>query len=191
MTLTTDLSVDWAARKARTTWTASLVVNILGHADIYVTQVVSHDLRPCAFAQRMAWNAWCESSSEDIPYCWRPSPNLSRNCLPRFSGKSGPGRVGATSATDVPTLAFTGVARKEWILPTSGPLRTVAMPEICPRSLILLAMVAKRLESAGNSVLRSVITPFCQMKACDQLKFLSNVLPTTWPRLLIPVARAA
>src|SRR5271170_3826918 len=57
--------------------------------------------------------------------------------------------------------SFTGVARKAWTLPVSGPLRTVAMPEICPRSLILLAMVARRwrLESLGNRVLRSVNTP--------------------------------
>ena len=29
-----------------------------------------------------------------------------------------------------------------------GPLSTIAMPEICPRSLILLAMVAKKQETA-------------------------------------------
>ena len=50
--------------------------------------------------------------------------------------------VGATSATDMPMLWCTGVARKAWMLPASGPVSTVAMPEICPRSLILLAMVA-------------------------------------------------
>jgi monoamine oxidase len=48
-------------------------------------------------------------------------------------------------------LCFAGVARKAWMLPASGPLSTIAMPEICPRSLILLAMTAKRLELAGNS----------------------------------------
>jgi len=52
-------------------------------------------------------------------------------------------------------LPFTGVARKAWMLPASGPLSRIALPEICPRSLILLAMVAKRLALAGNSVLRS------------------------------------
>ena len=41
------------------------------------------------------------------------------------------------------------------MLAASGPLSTIAMPEICPRSLILLAMVAKRLAPAGNSVMRS------------------------------------
>jgi hypothetical protein len=61
------------------------------------------------------------------------------------------------------------------------------MPEICLRSLILLAMVAKRLELAGNSVLRSVIMPSCQMKPWDQLKLESQVLPTTWPLLLMPL----
>jgi hypothetical protein len=35
--------------------------------------------------------------------------------------------------------------QKAWMLPASGPLSTIAMPETCPRSLILLAMVAKRL----------------------------------------------
>ena len=40
-------------------------------------------------------------------------------------------------------------------------------------------------------MLRSVITPSCQMKAWDQLKLESQVLPTTWPRLLMPVAMAA
>src|SRR5215471_20124426 len=121
----------------------------------------------------------------------RPSPNLCKNCWRTFAGKLDFGCVGATSATDVPTLALTGVARKAWVSPAWGPLSTVPIPTICPRSLILLAMVAKRLELAGNSVLRSVITPFCQMKACDQLKLESMVLPTTWPRLLMPVAKAA
>ena len=65
------------------------------------------------------------------------------------------GRVGATSATEIPMLPFTGVARKAWMLPASGPLSRIALPEICPRSLILLAMVAKRLALAGNSELRS------------------------------------
>src|SRR5215472_173828 len=98
--------------------------------------------------------------------------------------------LGATGATDVPMLAFTGVARKAWISPACRPLSTVAMPEICPGSLIFLAMVGYRLELAGNSVLRSLITPPCQMKAWDQLKLESQVLPTTRPLLLMPLARA-
>src|ERR1700693_2325881 len=126
--------------------------------------------------------------------CYRPnrtSPNLCKCGSPAFAGKLDFGCVRATSATDLPMLCLTGVARKAWILPASGPLSTIAMPEICPRSLILFAMVAKRLELAGNSVLRSVITPFCQMKPWDQLKLESQVLPTTWPLLLMPVAMAA
>jgi hypothetical protein len=75
--------------------------------------------------------------------------------------------------------------------PAWGPVSTVAIPEICPRSLILLAEIMKRLESAGISVLRSVITPSCQMKPWDQLNLESKLFPTTWPRLLMPVAKAA
>src|SRR5580692_12470845 len=111
--------------------------------------------------------------------CNRASPPLCKIWLPIFAGKLDFGRVGATSATDWPTLWFAGVARKAWMLPASDPLRTIAIPEICPRSLILLAMTAKRLELAGNSVLRSVMTLFCQMKAWDQLKVESQLLPTT------------
>ena len=76
------------------------------------------------------------------------------------------------------------------MLPACGPLSTVAMPEICPLSLILLAEIMKRLESAGMRVFRSVITPSCQMKPWDQLKLESKLFPTTWPRLLMPVAKA-
>jgi hypothetical protein len=39
--------------------------------------------------------------------------------------------------------------------------------------------------------LGSVITPSCQIKAWAQLKLESKVLPTTWPRLLMPLAMAA
>src|SRR5215467_7147381 len=121
----------------------------------------------------------------------RPSPNLCKSCLLTFAGKLDFGCVRATSATDLPMLCLRGVARKAWMSPACGPLSTVAMPEICPLSLILLAMVAKRLELAGNSVLRSVITPFCQMKAWDQLNLESKLLPTTWPLLLMPLASPA
>ena len=79
------------------------------------------------------------------------SPNLCKWWLQTFAGKLDPGRVRATSATDVPILSFTGVNRRAWILPSSGPLMTVAIPEICPRSLILLAAIMKRLESPGIS----------------------------------------
>ena len=88
-------------------------------------------------------------------------------------------------------LAFIGVARKTRILPASGPLSTVAISEICPRELLSLAMLAYRLVLAGKSVLRSVITPFCQIKPWDELKVEYKVLPTTCPLLLLPVANAA
>src|SRR5262249_11397048 len=122
-------------------------------------------------------------------YCSnRPRPNPCKSRLPTLAGSLG--CVVATSATDLPTRPSTGVARKAWISPLWGPLCTVAMPEICPRSLILLAEITKRLESAGISALMSVITPFCQMKPWDQLKSESKSFPTTWPRLLMPVAKA-
>src|SRR4029077_5921024 len=38
-----------------------------------------------------------------------------------FAGKLDFGRVGATSATDLPMLWFTGVARKAWMLPRIRP----------------------------------------------------------------------
>jgi hypothetical protein len=149
--------------------------------------------QPQALRLRAAfgWNAGC-GNSENTFYCPnRPSPNLWKSCLLTFAGKLDFGCVGATSATDLPMLSFTGVARKAWMSPVWGPETTVAIPEICPRSLILLAEIMKRLESAGISVLRSVITPFCQMKPWDQLKLESKLFPTTWPRLLMPVATAA
>ena len=77
--------------------------------------------------------------------CYRPSwwgPNLCNSSLPEFAGKLDFGCAGATSAIDKPTGSFTGVARKAWVSPTCGPLSTVAIPAICPRSLIWLAMVA-------------------------------------------------
>src|SRR5271163_1116240 len=121
-------------------------------------------------------------------YCpERPSLNLCKIRL-AFTGALDFGCVGTSSATDLPMLSFTGVNRMAWMLPSSGPLRTIAMAPICPRSLILLAMVANRLELAGISVLRSVITPSCQIKAWAQLKLESQLLPTTWPRLLMPLA---
>src|SRR4029077_16557938 len=106
-------------------------------------------------------------------FCYRPNwprPNLCKCSLLTFAGKLDFGHVGATSATDLPMLWCAGVARKAWMLPASGPLLMSAMTVICPNSLILLAMTAQRLELAGNSVLRSVITLSSQMKAWDQLK---------------------
>ncbi len=40
-------------------------------------------------------------------------------------------------------------------------------------------------------MLRSIILPFCQMRPWDQLALESKELPTTWPRLLMLVAKAA
>jgi hypothetical protein len=40
-------------------------------------------------------------------------------------------------------------------------------------------------------VSRVVITLSCQMKAWDQLDLESRELPTTWPRSLMPEAKAA
>src|ERR1700719_4128937 len=99
---------------------------------------VPHNLRPCAFAQHMAGMDGAEAPK----YLYRSnrsSPNLCKSCLLRFAGKLDFGCVGAMSATDLSILSFTGVARKAWMSPACGPLSTVAMPEICPRSLILLA----------------------------------------------------
>src|SRR5215472_14429099 len=72
-----------------------------------------------------------------------------------FAGTVECGCVRAKSATDSPITSLEGVNRMAWILPVSGPVSTVAMPEICPRSLILLAALMKRLESLGMSVYRS------------------------------------
>jgi hypothetical protein len=69
----------------------------------------------------------------------RTTANLGKSCWPTFAGKVIFGCVDATSATDLPMLALTGVARKAWMSPACGPVSTVAMPEICPLSLILLA----------------------------------------------------
>src|SRR5215472_5716096 len=71
----------------------------------------------------------------------RRSPNLCKSCLLTFAGKLDFGCVGAMSAIDLSILSSTGVARKAWVSPVCGPLSTVAIPTICPRSLIWLAMV--------------------------------------------------
>src|SRR5271170_7397805 len=118
-----------------------------------------------------------------------PGPNLPGEWQV-FAGTVECGCVRAKSATDSPISSLEGVSRMAWILPVSGPVSTVAMPEICPRSLILPAALMKRLESLEMSVFRSVITLSCQMKPRDQPTEL-KVLPTTWLRLLMPVAKAA
>lgn len=88
----------------------ALAVNILGHVDIRVTHVVPHNLRPCAFAPHMAGMHVRKFENTLYRANW-PSPDLRKNCLPTFAGKVIFGCVRATSATDVPMLAFTGVAR--------------------------------------------------------------------------------
>jgi hypothetical protein len=120
----------------------------------------------------------------------RPGPKL-RKWLHAFPDRLECGCVRAKSAIDLPMLASTGVKRIEWMSPAWGPVTTVAIPEICPRSLILLALIMRRPESSGISVFRSVRTWFCQIKPPDQLKPESKVLPTTWPLLLMPVALEA
>jgi hypothetical protein len=107
----------------------ALAVEHCGSLDIRVTHVVPDKLRPYYFYRPN-----------------RPSTNPGKSWLPIVAGKLDFGRVGASSATDLPMLCVTGVAIKAWMLPICGPLCTIAMPEICPRSLILFAMTARRLE---------------------------------------------
>jgi hypothetical protein len=66
--------------------------------------------QPPALPLRAAygWNAWCGKSQNTLYFWNRPSPNLCKSCLLTFADKLDFGCVGATSATDVPTLSFTG-----------------------------------------------------------------------------------
>src|SRR5271156_1761717 len=113
--------------------------------------------------------------------------------LPTFAaGKLICGCVSTTSATVLPMSSSTGVARKAWtILFACGPAVSIAIPAICPLSLMLLAEITKRWALAGNRVLRSIVTPFFQMRPWDQLLLELKELPTTWPRLLMLVAKEA
>src|SRR5215472_17131880 len=127
------------------------------------------DHRACRCAENQTGQSWeIFNGNKCLHGTIRPGPNAGKWWLQAPAGKLDPGRVRATSATDLPMRSFTGVNRMEWILPSSGPLMTVAIPEICARSLTLLAAMMKRLESAGISVLRSVTTPSCQTKPWDQ-----------------------
>src|SRR6202041_717926 len=158
------------------------------------TQIDPHMIRPCAFAQHMAGMHGAEA--QKMPLSWIDQcANLGESCMPTFAaGKLIFGCVRTTSATDLPRSSSTGVARKAWTsLRLCGPASSNAMPEICPRSLMLLAETTKRWELAGNKVLRSIVTPFRQMRPRDQLvPFLElKELPTTWPRLLMLVAKEA
>src|SRR5262249_27275453 len=158
--------------------TSPLAVNILGHVDIRVTQNAPHNLRPCALAQQMTGMHSAEAPKILLYWSNPPGPNPCEWWWPTFAGKLACGCVRAKSAIDVPMLSSTGVRRTEWISPAWGPACTNAIPEICPRSLILLALITKRLESLGISVLTSVITLFCQMKPWDQLLPESTLFPT-------------
>ena len=129
-----------------------------------------------------------------MPLSWiEQCADLGESCLPTCAvGKLISGCVPTTSAIDLPRFSSTGVARKAWtIFPACGPVIATAIPAICPLSLMLLAEITKRWELAGNRVLRSVITPFCQMRPWDQLLLELKELPTTWPRLLMLVAKEA
>src|ERR1700679_987099 len=137
------------------------------------------------------WRSMAEmhgAEAQKMPLSWiEQCADLGESCLPTFAaGKLISGCVSTTSATDLPRSSSTGVARKAWtILFACGPTVSIAIPAICPLSLMLLAEITKRWELAGNRVLRSVITPFCQRRPWDQLLLESNELPTTWPWLLM------
>src|SRR5580700_7990203 len=131
---------------------------------------------------------------QKMPLSWiEKCADLGESCLPTFAeGKLIFGCVSTTSATDLPRSSSTGVARKAWtIFPACGPVISTAIPAICPLSLMLLAEITKRWELAGNRVLRSIVTPFCQMRPWDQLFSELKELPTTWPCLLMLVAKEA
>src|SRR5882724_6406239 len=128
--------------------------------------MLSRTISGLAPAQHLA--GWCASSEQVLYRSNRPGPKLGKWWLQTFAGKLDFGCVRAKSAIDLPILSFTGVNRMAWILSLSGPLMTVAIPEICPRSLIFLAAIMKRLESSRISLLRLVITLSCQMKPRDQ-----------------------
>ena len=76
--------------------------------------------------------------------------------------------------------------------PACGPATTVAMPEICPRSLMLLAEITERLDSAGISVALACTVIVCWNESGPSCCWSQRCFPTTtWPRSLRPVAKAA
>src|SRR6202795_2277021 len=81
----------------------------------------------------------CDSGARHPYRSIPPVPKLGKWWLLAFAGKVEYGSVRANSATDSPISSFEGVNRMAWILFASGPESTVAIPEICPRPLILLA----------------------------------------------------
>src|SRR5277367_3574967 len=128
-----------------------------------------------------------------MPLSWiEQCADLGDSCLPTLAAGKLMFGCAKTSATDLPRFSFTGVARKAWTtFPACCPAISTAIPAICPLSLMLLAEITKRWELAGNRVLRSMVTPFCQMRPRDQLLLELKELPTTWPRLLMLVAKEA
>src|SRR5271163_5099160 len=105
---------------------------------------MSRTISCLAPAQHIA--GWCASSGKALYWPNRPGPNLCEEWQV-FAGTVECGCVRAKCAADSPISSLAGVNRMAWILPVSGPVSTVAIPEICPRSLILLAAMMKRLES--------------------------------------------
>src|SRR5580700_3049363 len=114
----------------------------LGHVDLRVTHVVPHHLRPCGFAQPMAEMHGAEAQKMPLS-CIAQCADLGESCLPTFAaGKLIVGGVVTTSAIDLPMFSFTGVARKAWtIFFACGPAISIAIPAICPLSLMLLAEI--------------------------------------------------
>ena len=85
------------------------LLTILGH-DVRVTQVVSHNLRPCAPEHIGLGGA---EAPKNAPYRWSwPSPNLCEEWWQAFADKLDPGRERATSATDSPIFRLQGLT--EW-----------------------------------------------------------------------------
>jgi hypothetical protein len=75
--------------------------------------------------------------------CMAQCADLGESSLPIFAeGKLIVGGVDMTSATDLPMFSVTGVARKAWtIFFACGPAISIAIPAICPLSLMLLAEI--------------------------------------------------
>jgi hypothetical protein len=79
--------------------------------------------------------------------------------LPTFAGELDFGRVGATSATDLPMLWRTGVARKTWMLPASGPVITACLipPEGELVELIESRKTARPFKTKGVAITSALI----------------------------------
>lgn len=84
----------------------------------------------------------------------------------------------------IQSLSVFEVARNPWASPV---LFCTAKPMISPRELIEHASIRNNGESAGMSVLRSFMLPFCRTKA-RRLKFASSDMPTSSPASLMLMA---